>query len=130
MKDDPKSATPEDVDAYMAALPADVKAMLEKLRKAILSAAPRAEEVISYGMPTYKYLGNLVHFAAFKNHCALFGAGKNILKIFKDEVEPFLTSSSSLRFSVGNPLPAALVKKIIKHRIRENEEVELAKKRK
>jgi uncharacterized protein YdhG (YjbR/CyaY superfamily) len=116
-----KGAVAGDVDGYLAALPDDVRALLEKLRKTIKAAVPMAEEVISYRMPAYKYHGPLVFFAAFDHHCSLFAVGKSILKEFSDELEPFKTSGTTIHFSVDHPLPPALVKKIVKARIKENE---------
>ena len=72
MKRDQQSGPAKNVDEYLAAVPEMVQPVLEKLRKTIRSAAPQAEEVISYQIPTYKYHGPLVHFAAFRNHCSFF----------------------------------------------------------
>ena len=111
----------KNVDDYLAPLPDEVRAMLENLRKTIRAAAPCAEEVISYRMPAYKYLGPLVFYAAFENHCSLFAVGKSVLKKFRKELKPFKTAGTTIHFSVENPLPRTLVKKIVKERIKENE---------
>jgi uncharacterized protein YdhG (YjbR/CyaY superfamily) len=118
------------VDEYLAALPDSVMTTLEKLRTAIKAAAPMAEEVISYQVPTYKYKGSLVHFAAFKDHCSLVVVSKSIGEIFKKELSPYKISGRTIHFSPAKPLPATLVKKIIKVRIRENEENDAAAKAK
>lgn len=80
-----------------------------------------AEELISYRIPTYKYHGSLVHFAAFKNHSSFIVVDKSLLEIFKSELEGYKTSGTTIRFTAENPLPAALVKKIVKARIEKNE---------
>lgn len=109
------------VDAYLAALPKEARATLEKIRKAIKAAAPKATEVISYQMPMYKYHGMLVGFAAFKDHCSFFPGAKPVAT-FKDELKAYKTSKGTIRFPIGKPLPAALVKRLVKARIAENEE--------
>jgi uncharacterized protein YdhG (YjbR/CyaY superfamily) len=116
-----RDVTAKNIDGYLAALPDEVRFALEKLRKTIKAAAPKAEEVISYQMPAFKYHGPLVFFAAFKSHCSLFVASKTILKTFATELKPFHTAGTTIHFSPENPLPATLVKKIVKARIKENE---------
>jgi uncharacterized protein YdhG (YjbR/CyaY superfamily) len=120
MKKVKPSATPQTVDDYLAALPEEARATLEKIRKAIKAAAPKATEVISYQMPMYKQHGMLVGFAAFKNHCSIFPGAKP-METYKDELKAYKTSKGTIRFPIGKPLPAALVKKLIKTRIAENE---------
>lgn len=116
-----KADTPASVDAYMASLPADVQEVLQQLRKIILATAKGAEEVISYKMPAYKYHGMLVYFAAFKDHCSLFPAGKKVLEVFAHELKPFKTFGGTIQFTVDRPLPAKLVKQIVTFRMQENE---------
>ncbi|MCX6677015.1 MAG: DUF1801 domain-containing protein [Methanothrix sp.] len=116
-----KSASAKDVDDYLSTLPEDARDALEKLRKTIKAAAPKAEEVISYQIPTYKYHGPLVHFVARKNYCSFIVASKSILEMFKSELEDYDISGTTIHFSVENPLPAALVKRIVEARITENE---------
>jgi uncharacterized protein YdhG (YjbR/CyaY superfamily) len=121
-KGDGKKAVPaKDVDAYLARVPQDVKPVLEDLRKAIKSAAPKAEEVISYQIPTYKYHGPLVHFMAGKNHCSFVAVSESVLETFKSDLEGYKISGTTIHFSAANPLPARLVKKIVKARVKENE---------
>lgn len=120
MKKVKPGSTPQTVDDYLAALPEEARATLEKIREAIKAAAPRATEVISYQMPMYKHHGMLVGFAAFKDHCSLF-PGAEPIATFKDELKAYETSKGTIRFPIGKPLPAALVKKIVKSRIAENE---------
>jgi uncharacterized protein YdhG (YjbR/CyaY superfamily) len=109
------------VDDYLAALPAKERAVLQELRQVILSTAPEAEEVISYNIPLYKYHGHLVGFAAFKNHCSLFVTNSAVPKKFAKELGPYEVKHTTVHFSVEKPLPAALVRKIVKFRIAENE---------
>jgi uncharacterized protein YdhG (YjbR/CyaY superfamily) len=116
-----KSTPAENVDAYLAALPQEVRVTLQKLRKTIKAAAPKAEETISYQMPCFKYFGPLVFFAAFKNHCSFFPGSKAILSTFKDELKSYRTSAGTIQFSVEKPLPTTLVRRIIKARLAENE---------
>ncbi len=115
-----KTKTPETVDEYLAALPDDARKTLEKIRKAIRSAAPRAVEGISYQMPMYKQDGMLMGFAAFKNHCSIF-PGPGAIERHKSELKGYETSKGTVRFPIGKPLPAALMKTLVKERIAENE---------
>jgi uncharacterized protein YdhG (YjbR/CyaY superfamily) len=113
---------PGDVDAYFASVPDEARATLEKLRKTIRSTVPKAVEVIWYQMPTFKLNERpLVSIAAFKNHCSLFPMSYAVLNAYKDELKSYHTSKGTLRFSLDKPLPAALVKKVVKARIQENE---------
>ncbi|HEU4718077.1 MAG TPA: DUF1801 domain-containing protein [Bacteroidia bacterium] len=113
-------------DAYLAALPEEPRATLEKIRAAVRAAAPDAEEVISYGMPAFRLNGRLlVSFSAFKNHCSFFPMSKSVIRILGDALKKYPTNPGTIRFPIGKPLPATLVKKMVKMRIRENEEREL-----
>jgi uncharacterized protein YdhG (YjbR/CyaY superfamily) len=116
-----KSAPAKDVDAYLSQVPPEARRTLAELRKAIKAAAPKAEEVISYRIPTYKHHGPLVHFMAHPNHCSFVTASRAVLKTLKREVEDFDTSGTTIHFSAEHPLPATLVKKIVKARMKENE---------
>ncbi len=115
-----KSAPAKNVDEYLAGVPKEARATLEKLRKTIKAAAPMASEVISYQMPMYKHHGMLVGFAAFKDHCSLF-PGAAVINAHKEELKCYDTSKGTIRFPASKPLPAALVKKLVKSRIQENE---------
>ncbi len=122
-----------EVDKYLKALPTEQREVLEKLRQTILSVAKGAEEKISYGMPTVYYKGNLVHYAAFKEHMSLFGASAFMTKELKDELEGYKTSKGTIQFTVEKPLPITLVKRIVKARMQENDanaEAKAAKKAK
>jgi len=116
-----RGAPAKDVDSYLAALPEAQRAALDKLRKTIRAAAPKAEEAISYQIPVFKYHGPLVFFAGFRDHCSLFVPGKALVKSLQAELKPFKTSGATIRFSPEHPLPAALVRKIVKARVSENE---------
>jgi uncharacterized protein YdhG (YjbR/CyaY superfamily) len=109
------------VEEYLEALPDKERAVLEKLRAAIRSAAPQAEEVISYRIPLYKHHGHLVGFAAFKNHLSLFVTNSDVPKRFAKELKPFRINHTTIQFTVDKPLPTALVKRIVKARVAENE---------
>jgi uncharacterized protein YdhG (YjbR/CyaY superfamily) len=115
-----KTAPAKDVDEYIAAAPKEARATLEKLRRTIKAAAPKAAEVISYQMPMYKHHGMVVGFAAFKNHCSLF-PGSSVMEAHKKELKDYETSKGTIRFPADRPLPAALVKKLVKARVSENE---------
>jgi len=112
----------ESVDAYLAGLPEDARSTLEPIRKAIAAAAPEADETISYGMPAFAYAGRpLVYFAAFKKHCSFFPGSYAVMEAFSEELERYDVEKGTIRFPIGKPLSATLVRKIVKARIRENE---------
>jgi len=112
---------PTTVDAYLAAVPEPARSTLSKVRAVIRSVVPaEATEAISYGIPSFKYKGSLVWFAAFADHCSLF-PGASVIKAFKNELKDFPTSKGTIQFPVDKPLPAALLKKIVKARLAENE---------
>jgi uncharacterized protein YdhG (YjbR/CyaY superfamily) len=119
-KTDAKSGPARDVDEYLAGVPKEARATLEKLRQTIKAAAPMAAEVISYQMPMYKQHGMVIGFAAFKDHCSIF-PGSAVMDAYKDELKHYDTSKGTIRFPANKPLPAALVKKLVKARIKENE---------
>lgn len=115
------------VSRYLATVPQPMRRVLAALRAAIRAAAPRAEETISYGIPTYKLNGPLIHWAAFKNHASLIGVEKQLLQQFAGELAPFKTAGSTIRFTAENPLPAALVKKLVKYRVAQNLQLKKAR---
>ena len=119
-KTDAKSGPAKNVDEYIAGVPKEARATLEKLRKTIRAAAPMASEVISYQMPMYKHHGMVIGFAAFKDHCSIF-PGSAVMDAHKVELKGYDTSKGTIRFPASKPLPAALVKKLVKARIAENE---------
>jgi len=116
-----KSASISEVEDYLADVSPEARATLEKLRQTIKAVAPNAVEVISYQVPTFKLDGRmLVSYAAFKNHCSFF-PGAAPIKAHQDELKSYQTSKGTIRFATGKPLPAALVKKLVRTRIKENE---------
>ncbi len=110
------------VDEYLAGVPEPARSTLNRVRAAIRSAVPpEATEAISYRMPAFKYKGRwLLCYAAFSDHCSLF-PGSSVIEAFKNELKGFHTSKGTIRFPVDKPLSAALVKKLVKARITENE---------
>ncbi len=109
------------VDDYLAELPSDARAALERLRKVIQAAAPKAAEVISYQIPIYKLHGMLVGFAAQENHCTFHLLSTDFMRAHAAELRDYDLGKSCIRFPADKPLPAALVKKLVKARIAENE---------
>lgn len=108
----------ETIDEYIAAFPTDVKEILGELRQAIRDSAPNAEEAISYQIPTFKLNGNLVHFAAFKNHIGFYPTPSAINK-FKKELSPYEVTKGTVKFPLNKPLPFDLIKRIVSYRVRE-----------
>jgi len=106
------------VEEYLAAVPEPARGTLEKVRAAIRAAAPaEATEGISYGMPAFKYKGALVAYAAFKNHCSFFPMCASLIDAMAAELSGYRTSKGTLQFDVDKPLPAGLVKKMVKARV-------------
>ncbi len=110
----------QQVDAYIVAAPIKARPMLRALRRLIKTCAPKVEERISYKIPFYEYHGRLTYFAAFKHHVSLYVMGR-AKKMFAKEIKPYQTSLATLRFPIGTPVPATLVKKIIRERVKEND---------
>jgi len=118
----PKMKKFDSVDAYLADLPEEARGTLEKIRDAIVAAAPNATETIAYGMPAFTHAGHpLVYYAAFKKHCSFFPASYEVMERFANELERFDVDKGTIRFPVGKPLPATLVKKMVNARVKENE---------
>ena len=112
---------PSTIDEYLAPLSDDKRAPLQKLRKAIQAAAPRAEECISYGLPAFRLDGRpLVAFGAGASHCALYPMSSATIAVHADDLKGYETSKGTIRFPAGKPLPATLVRKLVKARIAEN----------
>ena len=108
------------VDEYLATLSDDKRAALERLRKTIRAAAPKAEECISYQLPAFRLNGMLVAFGATANHCAFYPMSSSTVAAHKDELKDYDTSKGTIRFQPDHPLPAALVRKLVKARIAEH----------
>ncbi len=113
---------PKNIDEYLARVPEPARTALAKLRKTIRSAAPRATEVISYQVPAFRQARMLVGFGATARHCALYVMSGTLLAQYQDELKRFDTSKGTIRFQAAAPLPATLVKKLVKARIAENEQ--------
>jgi len=115
------AAKPQTIDGYLSALSDDQRAALEKLRKTIKQAAPKAEECISYQLPAFRLDGRmLVAFGARANHCAFYPMSPATVKDHQQELESYDTSKGTIRFRADKPLPSALVRKLVKARIAEN----------
>ena len=109
----------QNINEYIAGFPKQVQEILEKLRDTIRKAAPGAEETINYAIPTFTLNGNLVHFAAFKNHIGFYPAPSGI-EAFKKELSVYEGAKGSIKFPIDKPLPLSLVTKIVKFRVKEN----------
>ena len=115
-----KAATPKTVDEYLAALKPSERKALQAVRRTIRAAAPQATEHIGYGMPGYKHKGVLVYFAAFTNHLTFF-AGGAINEKFAKDLKRFERTKGGIHFTPEQPIPAALITRIVKLRVKENE---------
>jgi uncharacterized protein YdhG (YjbR/CyaY superfamily) len=117
---------PKSVDEYLARVPEPARTTLNAVRATIRSVVPaETTEEISYGVPTFKYKGPVIWFAAFSKHCSVFPTA-SVIEKFKDELKDYKTSKGTIQFPVDKPLPSALVKKMVKARIAE---IELKNKR-
>ncbi len=125
----PNQPAPRNIDEYIAAFPPEVQEKLDKIRATIRKAAPKAEEAISYMIPTFKLHGNLVHFAAFKNHISLFPGSVGI-EAFKEELADYETSKGTVQFPLDKRIPYGLITRIVKFRVAQNLDKAAAKKKK
>jgi len=107
------------IDEYIAAFPKDIQTLLEKMRATIHKAAPEAEEAISYGIPTFKLNGNLVHFAAFKSHIGFYPTPRGIEE-FEKELSVYKQGKGSVQFPLDKPLPLNLITRIVEFRKKKN----------
>jgi len=115
------NGAPKTVDEYLAGIPEPARSTLNKMRAAIRSAVPpEATETISYRIPAFKHKGVLVWFAAFSDHCSLFPTA-SVIEAFKNELKGFTTSKGTIHFPTDKPLPTALIKKLVKTRVAQNE---------
>lgn len=124
-----KTSPPKTIDAYIATFPVNVQLLLEELRDTIKQVAPKADETISYQIPTFTLKGNLVHFAGFKNHIGFYPT-PSAIKAFKSDLDGFEWAKGSIKFPIDKPLPLDLVRKMVAFRVNENMEIERAKKKK
>jgi uncharacterized protein YdhG (YjbR/CyaY superfamily) len=107
------------IDEYIAKFPADIQILLEQMRSTIRKAAPDASEKISYQMPTFFLKGNLVHFAALKNHIGFYPTPSAIVK-YEKELKEYISTKGAVQFPLGKPLPLKLVTKMVEFRVEEN----------
>jgi uncharacterized protein YdhG (YjbR/CyaY superfamily) len=113
-------AGPTSVDEYLAALPEGRRAALEELRETVNAAAPEATETIAYQMPALRVNGRfLVSYAAYKDHYSLFPASQAVVEALGDELTPYLSGKGTIRFQADKPIPVALVRRIVRARIKE-----------
>ena len=116
-----QTKTPKDIDEYIAGFPKDIQKILSRIRSTIKKAAPKAEEAISYQIPTFRLNGNLIHFAAYKNHIGLYPAPRAVEK-FKKELERYGSSKATIKFPLDEPVPYDLITKIVEFRVKQNSE--------
>lgn len=107
------------IDEYIAAFPKETQKILKEIRAAIKAAAPNAEEKISYQMPTFFLNGNLIHFAAYKNHIGIYPTPSGT-QAFKDEISRYQGAKGSIRLPIDEPMPLKLISRIVKFRVAEN----------
>jgi uncharacterized protein YdhG (YjbR/CyaY superfamily) len=119
----------KDVDAYIAGFPREVQELLEKVRTTIRAAAPDADEAMKYGVPTFIWNGNLVHYAAFKEHIGFYPT-PGAIETFKEELAAYESAKGSVRFPFDKPLPLELIGRIVKFRLKENLDRAQAKRKK
>ena len=117
-----KRTAPTSVEDYLASIPENARSALENLRKIIKKVVPEAVEIISYQIPTFKYNGKgRVAYSTHKNHCSLHLMSKSLMSVYKEELKSYDTTKASIHFTLEHPIPTALVNKLIKERINENE---------
>lgn len=123
------TTTVESVNAYIATFPKATRELLREMRAIIMNAAPEAEETISYRMPAYKYQGILVYFAAYKGHIGFYPTASGIHQ-FQKEIAAYKSSKGAVQFPLDQPLPKGLITKMVKFKVKENQEKAKAKKKK
>ena len=114
-----KNNAPEDIDEYIDRFPGNVQELLQKIRKTIQKAAPDAVEAISYGIPTFRLNGNLVHFAAFQSHIGFYPAPRGVAE-FKDDMARYEGGKGTARFPLDQPIPYELITRMVKFRVQKN----------
>jgi uncharacterized protein YdhG (YjbR/CyaY superfamily) len=120
---------PKTIDEYIASFPPEIQDILEKVRRTIRDAAPGAEETINYQIPTFTLKGNLVHFAAFKNHIGFYPTPSGV-EAFKAELSSYEGAKGSVKFPLDKPIPYDLISEIVRFRVRENLERAESKRKK
>ncbi|MBS1508665.1 MAG: DUF1801 domain-containing protein [Bacteroidetes bacterium] len=124
-----KGSIASSIDEYIAGFPNDIQKRLKDIRATVRKAAPEAEEAIKYAMPTFVLNGNLVHFAAFKNHIGFYPT-PNGIESFKKELSAYKGAKGSVQFPLDQPLPLGLIERIVKYRVAKNSELAKSKKKK
>jgi len=114
-----KNSSYQTIDEYIEQYPEDIQKILKKIRSVIIEAAPDATEKISYQMPTFFLKGNLVHFAAYKNHIGFYPVPSGIEK-FKEELSQYKGAKGSVQFPIDKPMPLDLIRRIVLFRVEEN----------
>ena len=118
-KSDASRHAPEEIDAYLAALPDDVSASLERLRSIVRETAPKCSERVSYKIPIFRLRKDLVGISAQKNHCSLHSMSPSLMKAMDEELKDVKVSGATIHFTPENPLPKELVERIVRERMRE-----------
>jgi len=118
-KADPSRHAPQEIDAYLEALPDDVRSALERARSIVRETAPESTERVSYGIPIFRLQRDLVGISAQKNHCSLHSMSTSLMSAMAAELEGFQVSGATIHFTPEQPLPRELVEKIVRERIRE-----------
>ena len=113
-----QTKTPKDIDEYIGGFPRDVQKILKKIRSTIRKAAPNAEEAISYQIPTFRLNGNLIHFAAYKNHIGVYPAPRAVAA-FKKELERYGSSKATIKFPLDESIPYDLITRLVEFRVKE-----------
>lgn len=114
-----KDTKNDPVTEFISKYPDDNRKILTKIRQVIKKAAPKAQEAMAYGIPTFKLNGNLVHFSGFKKHIGFFPAPSAIIA-FKKELAAYKTTKGTIQFPLDKPIPYMLITKIVKYRVKEN----------
>jgi uncharacterized protein YdhG (YjbR/CyaY superfamily) len=119
------------IDIYLSKQTKEIQLALDRVRQTVMAIAPDAEQTINYGMPMIRYQDKmLVGFDVFKNHCSLFPCSGSTVIVFKESLKKFVTTKGSIHFTIDNPLPLTIIRKITKQRMKENEMMALAKRKK
>lgn len=118
--------SPATIDEYIAAFPEEKQVLLEAVRQTVREAAPEAEETIKYGMPTFMWKGNLVHFAAFNSHIGFYPAPSGVEE-FRNDLALYQTGKGTMQFPIDKPLPLPLIARLVQHRMKENSKKERLK---
>lgn len=124
-----KQSPPKDIDDYIGRFPPQIQEILEKIRAVVRETAPEAEEAIAYQMPTFRLNGNLVHFAAFKNHIGFYPTPTGI-EAFQPELAAYAGAKGSVQFPLNQPIPYDLIRRIVAYRVEENRSKAVGKRRK